>query len=157
MSRSEGSKLIVENRKARFDYHILDRFEAGMVLSGTEVKSLRAKACNLADSYAQIKNGELFVIGLHISPYEQGNRFNLDPSRTRKLLMHKREIHRLYGQIKQEGLTLVPCKLYFKRGKVKMELGLAKGKKLYDKRQDQMTQSSKRQIERQLKGRRAAE
>ena len=132
---SEGIKLIANNRKATHDYFILDRYEAGISLAGTEVKSIRQGKVNLRDSYAQISNGEMFIHQMHISPYEKGNIFNKDPLRVRKLLMHKREINRLFGQTTQKGLTLVPLSIYFKNGKVKLEIGLAQGKKLYDKRQ----------------------
>ncbi|MDD2534827.1 MAG: SsrA-binding protein SmpB [Eubacteriales bacterium] len=148
-----GIKLIVENRKAYHEYHILEKFEAGIELSGTEVKSLRQGRVNLGDSYAQIMNGELFLIAMHISPYEQGNRFNKDPLRTRRLLMHKREILRLFGQVRTEGLTLVPTKLYFKHGRVKVEISLAKGKKNYDKREDDAKKQANREIDRRLKDR----
>lgn len=151
MARQKGFKTIADNRRAFHEYHILDRFEAGIALSGTEVKSLRAGRVNLSDSYAQVKNGEIFVIGMHISPYEQGNRFNLDPIRNRKLLMHKREINKLYGQTKQNGLTLVPTRLYFKDGRVKLEIALAKGKKDYDKRQSEIKKSADREIAQRLK------
>ena len=131
----EGTKLIAKNKKATHDYFIEERYEAGISLAGTEVKSLRMGKVNLRDSYAQVSNGELFVYNMHISPYEKGNIFNKDPLRTRKLLMHKREITKLLGLTTTKGYTLVPLSLYFKNGKVKMELGLAIGKKLYDKRQ----------------------
>lgn len=150
MAIQKGIKIIAENRKAYHDYFILEDFEAGMVLTGTEVKSLRQGKVNVKDSYAHIKNAELFVIGLHISPYEQGNRFNVDPDRTRKLLMHKREIMRLFGQVKQEGLALVPLKLYFKNGKVKISLGLAKGKKNYDKRESIAKREAEIEMKRRL-------
>lgn len=126
---------IAENRKARHDYHIEETMEAGIALQGTEVKSLRLGRVNLRDSYARVENGEVFLYGMHISPYEQGNRFNHDPLRVRKLLLHKREIRRLIGKTREEGYTLVPTRLYFKNGKAKVELALAKGKKLYDKRE----------------------
>ncbi len=151
MAKQKGFKTIADNRKAFHEYTIMERFEAGIALSGTEVKSLRAGRVNLSDSYAQVKQGELFVIGMHISPYEQGNRFNLDPMRERKLLMHKREINKLYGQVKQEGLTLVPTRLYFKDGRVKLEIALAKGKKDYDKRQSEIKKSAEREIAKRLK------
>ncbi len=151
MAKQKGFKTISDNRKAFHEYHIMERFEAGIVLSGTEVKSLRAGRVNLNDSYANVKNGELYLLGVHISPYEQGNRFNLDPIRDRKLLMHKREINKLYGQVKQEGLTLVPTKLYFKDGRVKVEIALAKGKKDYDKRQTQIKKTADREIAQRLK------
>lgn len=149
----EKSKVIAENRKARHDYFILETYEAGIELAGTEVKSLRAGRVNLKDSYAQVSGGELFLEGVHISPYEQGNRYNVDPMRKRKLLMHKKEILRLYGQIKQEGLTLVPLKFYFSRGRVKVELAMCKGKKLYDKRDAAAAKDAKREVERALRGR----
>lgn len=148
-----STKLIVENRKAYHEYHILERFEAGIELTGTEVKSLRQGRVNMGDSYAQVVNGELFLFAMHISPYEQGNRFNKDPLRTRRLLMHKREILRLYGQAKTEGLTLVPTKLYFKHGRVKVEVSLAKGKKSFDKREDEARKQANREIDRRLKDR----
>ena len=132
---AEGTKLIAKNKKATHDYFIEERYEAGISLAGTEVKSLRMGKVNLRDSYAQVSNGELFVYNMHISPYEKGNICNKDPLRTRKLLMHKREITKLLGLTTTKGYTLVPLSLYFKNGKVKMELGLAIGKKLYDKRQ----------------------
>jgi len=144
-------KIIAENRKARHDYFVLDTYEAGIALTGTEVKSLRAGKINLKDSYAQVKGGEMYLENTHISPYEHGNRHNPDPVRPRKLLLHKRQIMKLYGQVKQEGLTLVPLKLYFTRGKVKVELALCKGKKLYDKRDDAAAQVAKREMERGYK------
>jgi len=149
----ESIKVIAENRRARHDYHILDSFEAGIALTGTEVKSLRAGRVNLRDSYGFIKDGELFLENAHISPYEQGNRYNADPLRSRKLLMHKRQIQRLFGQVKQEGLTLIPLKLYFTRGKVKVDLALCKGKRLYDKREATATRDAKREMERAQRGR----
>ncbi|MBP5493096.1 MAG: SsrA-binding protein SmpB [Clostridiales bacterium] len=151
---ARGIKIIAENRKAFHDYFIDEKFEAGVVLSGTEVKSLRAGRVNLKDSYVQCKEGEIFLVGVHISPYEQGNRFNLDPMRTRKLLMHKNEIIRLYSTVKQDGLTLVPTKCYFKDGKVKFEIGLARGKKNYDKRDASAEKSAKREIDRAMKNQR---
>ena len=151
MAIKKGIKVIAENRKAFHDYFIDEKFEAGIVLSGTEVKSLRAGKVNLKDSYVQVKEGEIFLIGVHISPYEQGNRFNLDPMRTRKLLMHKREIIRLYSTVKQDGLTLVPTKCYFKDSKVKFEIGLARGKKDYDKRDVMAKKEANRDIDRAMK------
>ena len=151
MAKQRGIKTIADHRKAFHEYHILERFEAGLVLSGTEVKSIRGGRVNLNDSYAQIKNGELFLIGMHVSPYEQGNRYNPDPMRDRKLLMHKREISHLYGQIKQEGLTLIPTKLYFKDGRVKIEIALAKGKKDYDKRQTEIKRTAEKEMAKRLK------
>ncbi len=157
MARQKGIKSVADNRKAFHDYYIEEKFEAGIVLSGTEVKSIRAGKMNLKDSYVQIKDGEMWLIGVHISPFEQGNRFNKDPMRVRKLLMHKREIIRLFSIIKQEGLTLVPTQCYFKDGKVKVEIGLAKGKKNYDKRDVQADKDAKRDIQRTLKVRRREE
>lgn len=151
MAIAKGIKLIAENRKAFHDYFIDEKFECGIVLSGTEVKSLRAGKANLKDSYVTIKEGEMWLIGVHISPYEMGNRYNLDPMRSRKLLMHKNEIIRLYSTVKQDGLTLVPTKCYFKDGKVKVEVGLARGKKNYDKRDVEAAKQAKRDIDRALK------
>ena len=143
---------IAENRKATHDFFILEKYEAGIVLTGTEMKSIRKRRVNLKDSYGTIRNGELFLDGVHISPFEQGNIYNHEPLRTRKLLMHKREIMKLIGRIKEEGLTLVPISLYINdKGKVKIELALAKGKKLYDKRDSQAKKEADRQIERALK------
>lgn len=153
MPIQKGIKIIAENRKAFHDYFIDERFECGVELSGTEVKSLRAGKVNLKDSYCQVKEGEIFLIGVHISPYENGNRFNLDPMRNRKLLMHKREIIRLYSKTKEDGLTLVPTKCYFKDSKVKFEIGLARGKKNYDKRDTEAEKQAKRDIERAVKNR----
>ena len=146
-------KVITDNRKARHDYTIEESFEAGIELKGTEVKSLRAGRANLKDSFAIIENGELYLHGMHISPYEQGNIFNVDPMRPRKLLMHKKEILRLLGKTKEQGLTLVPLKSYFKKDKIKIELVLAKGKKLYDKREAAAEKSAKREIEKAMKER----
>lgn len=145
-------KLIARNRKARFNYHILETFEAGMALVGTEVKSLRAGRCNLGDSYAEIQGGELFLKNLHISPYEQAAHGNHEPTRARKLLMHRRELRRLESKTQEKGLTLVPVSLYFKRGRAKCELALAKGKKLYDKRQDQADKDVRRKMDQALRG-----
>ena len=153
MPIQKGIKIIAENRKAFHDYFIDERFEAGIALSGTEVKSLRAGKVNLRDSYCQVKDGEMYLIGVHRSPYEQGNRFNLDPDRTRKLLMHKKEIIRLYSKTKEDGLTLVPTKCYFKDSKVKFEIGLARGKKDFDKRDTEAAKQAKRDIERAVKNR----
>lgn len=146
-------KIVTENRKARHDYIIEETFETGIELRGTEVKSMRAGRANMKDSFAIIENGELYLYGMHISPYEQGNIFNVDPLRTRRLLMHKQEIHRLLGKTKEQGLTLVPLKAYFKGDKIKIELALAKGKKLYDKRDAAAEKSAKREIDRVLKER----
>lgn len=153
MAKSSNNRVVTENRKARHLYHILETHEVGIVLQGTEVKSLRAGKANLQDSYARVENGELFLYNMHISPYEQGNRFNHDPKRTRKLLMHKQEINRLQGQSQEKGLTLVPLKIYFKNGKAKVALAVARGKKLHDKRRDIAARHAKREMERALKTR----
>lgn len=145
------TKTIAQNKKAHHDYFVIESMEAGIELVGTEVKSLRAGRVNLKDSWCSIVEGELFVNGMHISPYEQGNIFNKDPMRVRKLLMHKREIMRLFGLIKQEGYSIIPISLYFKGSRVKMQIGLCKGKKLYDKRADIAEKDAKRNIERHLK------
>lgn len=139
------------NRKARHDYFIEDTLECGIALTGTEVKSVRKGALNLKDGYAMAKNGELLLVGVHISPYEQGNIFNHDPFRTRKLLVHKREINKLYGLQQAQGYSLIPLSAYFKDGKVKIELALAKGKKLYDKRHDLAEKDASREIDRRMK------
>ncbi|HEX3015016.1 MAG TPA: SsrA-binding protein SmpB [Desulfobacteria bacterium] len=149
----EQIKVVAENRKARHDYSIEETMEAGINLTGTEVKSLRAARVNLKDSFARIENGEILLYQMHISPYEQGNRFNHDPLRTRKLLMHRSEINKLAGKIKLQGLTLVPLKVYFAHGLAKIELALAKGKKQFDKRQDIAERDAKREIDRHLKER----
>jgi len=146
-------KVISTNRKARHDYHIEETYEAGIVLTGTEVKSVRNTRVNLKDSYARVENGEIFLYNMHISPYEQGNRFNHEPLRIRKLLMHKAEIERLAGKINEKGYALVPLKIYLERGRVKIELGLARGKKLYDKRRDIAERDSKREMERAFRDR----
>ena len=144
-------KTIADNRKARHDYFILESYEAGIELTGTEVKSIRDGGLNLKDSWISIDNGELFIKQMHISPYEKGNIFNKDPLRTRKLLMHKREIMKLLGQVKQDGLTLIPISVYFKGSRVKVKVGLCKGKKLYDKRADAAQRDAKRSIDRAVK------
>jgi len=149
--RSKGTKTIADNRKARHEYFVLETFEAGIELVGTEVKSTRLGGVNLKDSWCTIDKGELFIKGMHISPYEKGNIFNRDPLRVRKLLMHRREINKLYGLIKQDGLTLIPLSMYFKDSKVKIQLGLCKGKKLYDKRADAAKRDAKREIDRNIK------
>jgi SsrA-binding protein len=146
-------KIVCENRKARHDFFIHETFETGLELKGTEVKSLRAGRANLKDSYAFIKNGEVFVEHMHISPYEQGNIFNHDPLRVRRLLMHKAEIVKLFSQTREKGFTLVPLKIYFKHGRAKLELALASGKHNYDKRADLQAKAAKRDIERALKDR----
>ncbi|HSG27611.1 MAG TPA: SsrA-binding protein SmpB [Candidatus Krumholzibacterium sp.] len=145
-------KVVCTNRKARHDYEIVETLEAGVVLKGTEVKSLRKGGAHLKDSYAAIENGELFLFSAHISPYEQGNRFNHEPERTRKLLVHAKEIRRLTGKVQEKGLTIVPLKLYFNdSGKVKIELGLARGKRTIDKRRSIADRDAKRDLERALK------
>ena len=144
-------KVVTENRKARHDFFIEETFEAGIALHGTEVKSLRAGRSNLRDSYARVENGEMILYNMHISPYEQGNQFNHEPIRPRKLLLHKAEIHRLLGKTREKGLTLVALKVYFNsRGKAKVELGLAKGKKLHDKREDIAEREATREIRESL-------
>lgn len=147
----KAKKIVAQNRKAHHDYFIEETIECGLVLAGTEVKSLRAGKVNLKEAYAVIKNGEVFVCGMHISPYEQGNIFNKDPLRDRKLLLHKNEIRRLIGYVQQKGLTLVPVELYFIRGKAKLSIGVARGKKLYDKRNDMAKRETSREIDRRLK------
>lgn len=153
MPAQKGIKIIAKNRKAFHDYFILERYEAGIELSGTEVKSIRAGRVNLKDAFCQVKNGELYVYAMHISPYEQGNIFNKDPMRDRRLLMHKQEIRRLYARVKQDGFALIPLSLYFKNSRVKVEVGLAKGKKLYDKREAMAERSAKRDMDREMKSR----
>jgi SsrA-binding protein len=143
-----GIKLIAQNKKAYHDYFIEETLEAGIALTGTEVKSIRAGRANLRESYASVQDGELFLIGAHISPYEQGNIHNHDPLRTRKLLVHARELRRLHGKVKVAGYTLVPTKMYFKDGRAKVEIGLAKGKALYDKRQSLATKEAERDMAR---------
>ena len=148
-----ATKTITVNKKARHDYFVVESFETGIELTGTEVKSIRSGSVNLKDSWCSIDNGELFVKGMHISPYEKGNLFNRDPFRVRRLLMHKKEILRLFGLVKQDSYTLIPLSLYFKGSRVKLQLGLCKGKKLYDKRQDIAKRDAKRDIDRALKER----
>ena len=153
MPRAKGVKQVAANRKALHDYFVLERFEAGVELFGTEVKSIRQGHVNLKDSFCLIKDGEMSVIGMHISPYEKGNIFNKDPLRVRKLLLHKLEIRRLMSKIKEKGYTLVPLQVYFKGSLVKVEIGLARGKKLYDKRDDLAKKDAKREIDRAFKAR----
>lgn len=148
MAKERGTKQIAANRKAYHDYFVDQKYEAGISLVGTEVKSLRAGQVNLKDSYCTIKDGEIFVNGVHISPYEKGNIFNTDPRRVRKLLMHKREILKLFSLVSQKGYTLVPLSLYFKDSKVKVEIGLCRGKKLYDKRDAEAEKQANRDSER---------
>ena len=150
-TEKKGIKIAAQNRKAFHDYFVEDRYEAGVELFGTEVKSIRAGTLNLKDSYCTVKDGELFVHGMHISPYEKGNIFNKDPVRSRRLLMHKREIRKLHALIQQEGYTLVPLSVYFKDARVKLEIGLCKGKKNYDKREATAKRDAKRDIDRAMK------
>ena len=145
--------IIAQNKKAYHDYFVLEEYEAGIELFGTEVKSIRAGRINLKDSWCSIDKGEIFVNGMHISPYEQGNIFNRDPMRVKKLLMHKKEINRLYGTIKQQGLTLIPLSVYFVKGKAKVKVGLCKGKKIYDKRDVAAKKEANRTIDREMKER----
>ena len=151
MAKPVGEKLIVDNRRARHDYHLTDRVEAGLVLTGTEVKVLRDGKATLQQAYADVREGEIWLVGLHIPEYGQGNRANHEPDRPRKLLMHRREIERLYAQVREKGFTLVPTRLYFRDGRVKVELALARGKEVRDKRRDIAARDAKRQIERELK------
>ncbi len=147
-------KLIANNKKARFDYFIEETYEAGMVLTGTEIKSIRAGKANIKESYAKIENGEIVIIGMHISPYEQGNIFNVDPLRTRKLLLHKKEIRKLIGLTTQKGLTLVPLRLYINEdGRAKLEIAVARGKKNYDKRETIAKKDAERKIDKSMKNR----
>ena len=152
MPKGDG-KLIAQNRKARHDFAVLDTIEAGMVLKGTEIKAIRAGRINLKDGFARVRNGEVYLHNVHISPYEQGNLFNHDPLRTRKLLMHNKQIERLIGETKNAGITLVPLKVYIKNGYAKVLIGIAKGKKQYDKREDLKRKDINREVERALKER----
>lgn len=147
----EELKLVANNKKAYHDYFIEDKYEAGIALHGTEVKSLRMGKCSIKESFIRIENGEMFAYGMHISPYEKGNIFNKDPLRVKKLLLHKYEINKLAGKLAEQGYTLVPLQVYFSGGKAKMEIGLAKGKKLYDKRQDIAKKDQRRENERDFK------
>lgn len=153
MARVKNKSNLAENRKARHDYFVEETIEAGIALVGTEVKSIRAGKCNLKECYADIKNNEVFILGMHISPYEQGNIFNVDPLRERKLLLHKEQIARLNGLVSREGYTLIPLSLYLKEGKVKVALGICRGKKNYDKRDSLLEKAHKRDMERELKNR----
>lgn len=148
-----SQRVIAQNKKAWHDYFVEEKFEAGVVLTGTEIKSIRQGRVNLKDSYCEVERGELFAIGVHISPYEQGNRYNHEPLRNKKLLMHRREILKLQGLIQQKGYTIVPLSLYFSGGYVKAELGLCRGKKLYDKRESDAARQASRDIDRHLKDR----
>ena len=154
MAQSNGVRLVAENRRARHDYHLLERFEAGLVLSGTEVKSLRQGGATLAQAYADVRGSEVWLVGAHIAPYEQGSIGSHDPDRDRKLLLHRREIASLIGKVQEKGLTLVPTRLYFKDGRAKVELAVARGKELRDKRRDIAKREADRQIERALKAQR---
>lgn len=151
MPKETGVKLVATNRKARHDYFILETYEAGIELVGTEVKSIRAGHVNLKDAFCQVKDGEMYVYQMHVSPYEQGNIFNRDPMRPRRLLLHRREILRLYAQVKQDGFALIPLSIYFKHSRLKLEIGVAKGKKLYDKRASAAERDSKREMDRAMK------
>ena len=153
MPKQQGIKEIAQNRKAFHGYFVLEKYEAGIELAGTEVKSVRAGQVNMKDAYCSIKNGELFLRGMHISPYEKGNIFNRDPVRVRRLLMHKREINRLNSQVMQQGVALIPLSLYFKDSKVKVEIGVCKGKKLYDKREASAKKDAQRDMDRIMKER----
>lgn len=150
MSR-EALKLVANNKKAYHDYFIEEKYEAGLVLHGTEVKSMRLGKCSIKESFVRIENNEVWVYGMHISPYEKGNIFNRDPLRPKKLLMHKAQIRKLVGQLAEKGFTLVPLQVYFKDGRAKVELGLARGKKLYDKRQDIAKKDQRREAEKEFK------
>lgn len=148
---SEQIKLIANNKKAYHDYFIEEKYEAGVVLHGTEVKSMRMGKCSIKEAFIRIENGEIFAYGMHVSPYEKGNIFNREPLRVKKLLMHRSEINKLTGKIAEKGYTLVPLQVYFKDGRAKVEIGLAKGKKLYDKRQDIAKKDQRRETEKELK------
>ncbi|HEY0037985.1 MAG TPA: SsrA-binding protein SmpB [Longimicrobium sp.] len=152
MPEAAGTKTVAKNRKARHEYHILDTWEAGIALQGTEVKALRQGRANLQDSFARINGGEMWLYNLHISPYEQGNRFNHDPLRPRKLLMHRNELRKLVGQVEQKGLTLVPLDIHFSRGIAKVSLALVRGKQLHDKRQTLKERDDQRDMQRAIKG-----
>ncbi len=147
----EAHKLVANNKKVFHDYFVEEQYEAGIVLHGTEVKSLRMGKCSIKEAFVQIDNGEIFVYGMHISPYEKGNLFNRDPLRVKKLLMHKREIDKLAGKCKEKGYTIMPIQVYFKDGKAKVEIGLCRGKKLYDKRQDIAKRDQRREVEKEFK------
>lgn len=151
MPKKETQKLIANNKKAYFDYFIDEKYEAGIALHGTEVKSMRMGKCSIKEAFIRIEDGEVFVYGMHVSPYEKGNIFNKDPLRVKKLLLHKYEINKLLGKIKEKGYTLVPLQVYFKDGKVKVEIGLARGKKLYDKREAIAKKDQRREAEKEFK------
>ncbi len=151
MAKNETQKLVANNKKAYHDYFIDETFEAGIELHGTEVKSMRMGKCSIKESFIRIENGEVYVYGMHVSPYEKGNIFNKDPLRIKKLLLHRSEINKLQGKIKEKGYTLVPLQVYFRSGRVKVEIGLARGKKLYDKREDIAKKDQKREAEKEFK------
>ena len=151
MAKKDPQKLIANNKKAYHDYFIDETYEAGIALHGTEVKSMRMGKCSIKEAFIRIENGEIFVYGMHVSPYEKGNIFNKDPLRVKKLLMHKYEINKLAGKVAEKGYTLVPLQVYFKEGKAKVEVGLARGKKLYDKREDMAKKDQRREIEKEFK------
>lgn len=151
MDKNNGIKIVANNKKAYHDYFVLEKLEAGIELFGTEVKSIRQGKINLKDSWCFVKDGEMFVNGMHISPYEQGNIFNRDPMRTKRLLLHKKEIRRFYAMVKQDGLAIVPLSVYFSKGRAKVEIGLCKGKKLYDKREVAAKKDAQRDIERSMR------
>ena len=153
MAKATGIKLIANNKKAFHDYFIEDTYEAGISLAGTEVKSLRMGKCSVKESFIRVEKGEVYIYGMHISPYDHGNIFNRDPMRVRKLLMHKKEINKLFGTVKQDGLSLIPLSVYFKKGRAKIKVGLCKGKKLYDKRDVAAKKDAARNIERAMKER----
>ena len=153
MGLTDEIQTIARNKKAYHDYFVLEKYEAGIELFGTEIKSIRAGRVNLKDSYCSVDGGEMFALGMHISPYEQGNRFNRDPLRKKKLLLHKKEIMKLFGQSQQQGLSIIPLEVYIKNGRAKLEIGLCKGKKLYDKRATEAKKSAARTIEREFKER----
>ena len=149
---AEGKKIVASNRRARHEYEVLDRMEAGIALTGAEVKSLRAGKVSIAEAFGRVDGGEVWLHGMHVSPYEAAGRWNTDPLRPRKLLLHRQEIRRLIGSVQEKGRTLVPLEIYFKRGRAKVDLAVARGKKLHDKRQDQKAQEAKREVERALRG-----
>lgn len=149
---ADESKTIAQNRKAYHDYFVLETYEAGIELFGTEIKSIRAGRVNLKESFCSVDDGEMYAIGMHISPYEQGNRFNRDPMRKKKLLLHKKEINKLFAESQQQGLSIIPLQLYIRKGRAKLQIGLCKGKKMYDKRAVQAKKDSDRAIERAMKG-----
>ena len=149
---TDESKTIAQNRKAYHDYFVLETYEAGIELFGTEIKSIRAGRVNLKDSFCSVDDGEMYAIGMHISPYEQGNRFNRDPMRKKKLLLHKKEINKLFAESQQQGLSIIPLQLYIRKGRAKLQIGLCKGKMMYDKRAVQAKKDSDRAIERAMKG-----